>query len=99
MTTITFPLSEKKHYNDSRSVLRTPRCLLMNHPLPVDGGRYFPLCRPNDETFLVLNGHELNASVDEQEKIILQLAAGNLVSCRAGPVGSHSFVPANCHEL
>lgn len=30
------------------------------------------------EAFLVLNGHELNAGVDEQEAVFLQLAAGSL---------------------
>ena len=30
------------------------------------------------ETFLVLNGWDLAAGVDEQEQIILQLAAGSL---------------------
>ena len=30
------------------------------------------------EMFLVLNGHELDAGVDEQERIILGLAAGEL---------------------
>jgi len=30
------------------------------------------------ETFLILNGYEIDASVDEQEKTILQLASGNL---------------------
>lgn len=30
------------------------------------------------ETFLVLNGFELNASVDEQERVMVQLAAGEL---------------------
>jgi death on curing protein len=30
------------------------------------------------ETFLVLNGHELNASVSEQEQVILQVASGLL---------------------
>jgi death-on-curing protein len=30
------------------------------------------------ETFLVLNGFELAASVDEQEKVILQVASGKL---------------------
>ena len=30
------------------------------------------------ETFLVLNGWEIAAGVDEQEQVILQLAAGNL---------------------
>ncbi len=30
------------------------------------------------ETFLVINGYELNASLDEQEATILRLASGNL---------------------
>ncbi|HET6881540.1 MAG TPA: hypothetical protein VFI31_15360 [Pirellulales bacterium] len=30
------------------------------------------------ESFLVLNGHELSASTDEQEELILRLAAGEL---------------------
>jgi len=30
------------------------------------------------ETFLILNGYEIRATVDEQEQIILDLAAGNL---------------------
>ena len=30
------------------------------------------------ETFLGLNGFELNASVDEQERVVLGVAAGNI---------------------
>ncbi len=30
------------------------------------------------ETFLVVNGYEINASVDEQEQIILAVAGGNM---------------------
>ena len=30
------------------------------------------------EVFLILNGYEIDASVDEQERVILQLAAGEL---------------------
>lgn len=30
------------------------------------------------ETFLVINGYEIDASVDEQESIILRLASGKL---------------------
>ena len=30
------------------------------------------------ETFLILNGHEIIASVDEQEHIMLELAAGKM---------------------
>ena len=31
------------------------------------------------ETFLVLNGYEVSAPVDEQERVMLQLAAGDLL--------------------
>jgi death-on-curing protein len=30
------------------------------------------------ETFLIVNGYEIRATVDEQERIMLNLAAGNL---------------------
>jgi death-on-curing protein len=30
------------------------------------------------EVFLVLNGFEINASIDEQEQIILQVASGQI---------------------
>jgi len=30
------------------------------------------------ETFLVLNGYEVSAAVDDQERVMLQLAAGEL---------------------
>jgi len=30
------------------------------------------------ETFLVLNGYEIKATIDEQEKIIMDLAAGSI---------------------
>jgi len=49
--------------------------LIMNHAF-VDGNKrigHYAM-----ETFLVINGYELDASADEQESIILQLASGNL---------------------
>ena len=49
--------------------------LIMNHAF-VDGNKrigHYAM-----ETFLVINGHQLSASVDEQESIILQLASGKL---------------------
>jgi death-on-curing protein len=49
--------------------------IVMNHPF-VDGNKR--VGHAAMETFLVLNGHELNATVDEQEQVILQLAAGSL---------------------
>jgi death-on-curing protein len=49
--------------------------IIQNHPF-VDGNkRTGHACM---EIFLVLNGFEINASVDEQEKIILQVASGTL---------------------
>lgn len=47
--------------------------LVMNHPF-VDGNKR--VGHAATEIFLVLNGSEIRASVDEQEKIILRLAAG-----------------------
>jgi len=49
--------------------------LVMNHAF-VDGNKrigHYAM-----ETFLVINGYEFDASVDEQEYIILQLASGKL---------------------
>jgi death on curing protein len=49
--------------------------LIKNHPF-VDGNKR--IGHAAMETFLVLNGQEIAASVDEQEKIILEVAAGKL---------------------
>ena len=49
--------------------------LVMNHPF-VDGNKR--VGHAAMETFLILNGYEIEAIVDEQEKIILDLAAGKL---------------------
>jgi death-on-curing protein len=49
--------------------------LVMNHPF-VDGNKR--IGHAAMETFLILNGHEIRATVDDQEQIILDLAAGNL---------------------
>jgi death-on-curing protein len=49
--------------------------LIKNHPF-VDGNKRAGHAAM--ETFLVLNGFEINASVDEQEQIILQVALGEL---------------------
>src|SRR5437016_5254196 len=46
--------------------------LVANHPF-VDGNKR--VGHAAMETFLVLNGHEIDASVDEQESVILQLAS------------------------
>ena len=47
--------------------------LIMNHPF-VDGNKR--VGHAALETFLVLNGCEIQASVDEQEKLFLSVAAG-----------------------
>ncbi|GJD19688.1 hypothetical protein RIVM261_046440 [Rivularia sp. IAM M-261] len=49
--------------------------LVMNHPF-VDGNKR--IGHAAMETFLVLNGLEINASVDEQERVILQLASSEI---------------------
>jgi death-on-curing protein len=49
--------------------------LIMNHPF-VDGNKR--TAHAAMETFLVLNGFETQALVDEQEGVILRLAAGEL---------------------
>jgi death on curing protein len=48
--------------------------LIMNHAF-VDGNKR--IGHAAMETFLLLNGRELQCSVDEQEQVILQLAAGD----------------------
>jgi death-on-curing protein len=49
--------------------------LVMNHPF-VDGNKR--IGHAVMETFLVLNGFEISSDVDEQEGVILKLAAGEL---------------------
>jgi death on curing protein len=49
--------------------------IVMNHPF-IDGNKRTGHAAM--ETFLILNGLEINVSVDEQEKIILNLASGKL---------------------
>lgn len=49
--------------------------LVMNHPF-VDGNKR--IGHAAMETFLILNGFEIEASVDQQERIILDLADGKL---------------------
>ena len=49
--------------------------LVMNHPF-IDGNKR--IGHAAMETFLILNGFEIEASIDEQEKIILDLADGKL---------------------
>lgn len=49
--------------------------LVLNHPF-VDGNKR--IGHAAMETFLIVNGYELRATVDEQEQLMLELAAGNL---------------------
>ena len=49
--------------------------LVMNHPF-LDGNKR--MGHAAMETFLILNGFEIKASIDEQERIILDLASGIL---------------------
>lgn len=50
-------------------------CLTMNHPF-MDGNKR--TAHAAMEVFLVLNGFEIQASVDDQESVMLALAAGTL---------------------
>ncbi len=49
--------------------------LAKNHPLP-DGNKR--VAHAALEVFLMLNGHELLADVDSQEKLFLRLASGGV---------------------
>jgi len=49
--------------------------LSQNHPF-VDGNKR--VAHAAMEVFLVLNGQKIEASVDEQERLMMELAAGNL---------------------
>jgi death-on-curing protein len=49
--------------------------LVSNHPF-VDGNKR--VGHAALETFLLLNGFEIRASVDEQERLVLSLAAGQV---------------------
>jgi death on curing protein len=49
--------------------------IIMNHPF-VDGNKRTGHAAM--ETLLVLNGLEINASVDEQERVVLAIASGEL---------------------
>ena len=49
--------------------------LIQNHPF-VDGNKR--VGHGAMEVFLLLNGHEIDASVDEQEKIIIDVASGKI---------------------
>jgi death-on-curing protein len=49
--------------------------LIQNHPF-VDGNKR--IGHAAMEVFLLLNGHEIEASVDDQEKIIIDVASGKV---------------------
>lgn len=49
--------------------------LVMNHAF-VDGNKR--VGHAAMETFLLLNGHEVQCGIDEQERLVLHLAAGDL---------------------
>ncbi|KYC40039.1 death-on-curing protein [Scytonema hofmannii PCC 7110] len=49
--------------------------LIKNHPF-IDGNKR--IGHAAMEVFLILNGYEINAAVDEQEQVILQVASGRL---------------------
>ena len=62
--------------------------LIQNHPF-VDGNKRTGHAAM--EVFLVLNGFEIRASVDEQERIILEVASGKLSRAEfAAWLGAHA---------
>jgi len=58
-----------------RRVRRGGRLYIANHPF-VDGNKR--IGHAAMEVVLILNGFEVNASVDEQERVILSVASGEL---------------------
>ncbi len=88
MTTITIPLSEERvaqlrmtfggqdlHPSLAEKAAAIAYSLVCNHPF-VDGNKRIGHLAM--EMFLVLNGWEVAAAVDDQEQIMLQLAAGQV---------------------
>lgn len=65
--------------------------LVLNHPF-VDGNKR--IGHAAMETFLVLNGFELNADVDDAESVILSLAAGELDRSKFNEWVARYIVPA-----
>ena len=55
--------------------------LIQNHPF-VDGNKR--IGHAAMEVFLLLNGHEIDASVDEQEQVIIQVASGKVSRIELG---------------
>lgn len=49
--------------------------LILNHPF-IDGNKR--VAHATMETFLLLNGYEIEATVDEQEQVILSIASGKM---------------------
>lgn len=65
--------------------------LVKNHPF-VDGNKR--IGHAAMETFLVMNGWELNATVDDSESVILSLAAGEL-----GRIPLNEWVAAHLADI
>lgn len=66
--------------------------LIQNHPF-VDGNKR--IGHAAMEVFLLLNGYEIDASVDEQEKFILEVASGKVSRIEMGEWLSKHVVVRN----
>lgn len=66
--------------------------LIQNHPF-VDGNKR--IGHAAKEVFLLLNGHEINASVDEQERFIIEVASGKVSRIELSDWISKHMVPRN----
>ncbi|MDJ0798179.1 MAG: type II toxin-antitoxin system death-on-curing family toxin [Calothrix sp. MO_167.B12] len=71
--------------------------LIQNHPF-IDGNKR--IGHAAMEVFLVLNGFEIDAGVDEQEQVILQLASGKLDREEFTEwLGSHTKPKPDCADI
>ena len=66
--------------------------LIQNHPF-VDGNKR--VGHGAIEVFLLLNGHEIEASIDDQEKIIIGVASGKVSRIELGAWISNHLVVRN----
>lgn len=66
--------------------------LVQNHPF-IDGNKR--IGHATMEVFLVLNGYEIEASVDEQEALFLSLASGEVTRTELATWIAEYLVPLN----
>ncbi|MEL6385062.1 MAG: type II toxin-antitoxin system death-on-curing family toxin [Cyanobacteria bacterium J06626_18] len=65
---------EPLYPSDAEKAAALGHAIIMNHPF-LDGNKR--VGHAAMETFLILNGHQLSADIDEQERIVLAVASGS----------------------